>query len=96
MSRARRRPPRIGSTPLPSLVFRQLAVTDVRDMASIKTDVIRANLQLTVARATRKGGDIWMLDADIDENANSCTCACISRTRCHAGTSASRGGVPLG
>ena len=43
-------------------------VTDVKDMVSIKTDVSKANLQLTVARARRQGEDIWMLDADIDEN----------------------------
>jgi len=43
-------------------------VVNVRDMASVKTDVNRANLQITVARATRHGEDIWMLDADIDEH----------------------------
>ncbi len=37
-------------------------------MTSIKTDVNKANLQLTAAHATRNGEDIWMLDADIDEN----------------------------
>ena len=43
-------------------------VTDVKDMVSIKTDVNKANLQLTVARANRHGEEIWMLDADIDEH----------------------------
>ncbi len=43
-------------------------VTDVRGMASIKTDVSRANLQLTICEARLDGKDVCLLDADIDEN----------------------------
>jgi len=43
-------------------------VTNVRDMVSVKTDVDKANLQLTIARANRGDAEIWLLDADIDEN----------------------------
>ena len=43
-------------------------VANVREMASIKTDVSKANLQITVARATRQGEDICLIDADIDEH----------------------------
>jgi lysophospholipase L1-like esterase len=40
----------------------------LRDFASIKTAVAKANLQLTVARGTRNGSPAFVLDADIDEN----------------------------
>lgn len=43
-------------------------VTDVRNMASIKTDVSRANLQLTVCEARLDGQDVCLLDTDMDEH----------------------------
>jgi len=43
-------------------------VTDVRGLASIKTDVSRANLQLTICEARLDGQDVCLLDADIDEH----------------------------
>ena len=43
-------------------------VTNVRGLASVKTDVSRANLQLTICEARLAGEDVCLLDADIDEN----------------------------
>jgi hypothetical protein len=43
-------------------------VSQVRDLASVKTREAKANLQFTVARARRDGVWISLLDADIDEH----------------------------
>jgi hypothetical protein len=43
-------------------------VTDVSDLASVKTREAKANLQLTVARAKRDGRSVFLLDTDMDEN----------------------------
>jgi len=43
-------------------------VTDVRGLVSIKTDVSRANLQLTICEARLDGQDVFLLDTDIDEH----------------------------
>ena len=40
----------------------------VRSLASIKTDVSRTNLQLTVCDACLDGQDVCLLDTDIDEH----------------------------
>jgi hypothetical protein len=43
-------------------------VTHVKGLASVKTKEAKANLQLTVAEATRAGKQAFLLDADLDEN----------------------------
>lgn len=43
-------------------------VSQVRDLASIKTREAKANLQFTVARAQKDGETIFLLDTDLDEN----------------------------
>jgi hypothetical protein len=43
-------------------------VTQVTDLASVKTEERRANLQFTVCRAVRNGKPVFLLDTDIDEN----------------------------
>ncbi len=43
-------------------------VTDVRGLASIKTEASRANLQLTICEARLDGQDVFLLDTDIDEH----------------------------
>ncbi len=43
-------------------------VTDVRGLASVKTEASRANLQLTICEARLDGHDVCLLDTDIDEN----------------------------
>jgi hypothetical protein len=45
-------------------------VTQVTEAASIKSDHVKANIQLTVARARKDGRDLFLLDADLDENGN--------------------------
>ena len=43
-------------------------VSQVRDLASIKTREAKANLQFTVAKARKDGETIFLLDTDLDEN----------------------------
>ena len=43
-------------------------VTDVRGLASVKTETSRANLQLTICEARLDGQDVFLLDTDIDEH----------------------------
>jgi hypothetical protein len=45
-------------------------VTEVTDLASVKTREDKANLQFTVCRAVRQGKPVFLLDTDIDENGN--------------------------
>jgi len=40
----------------------------VSDAFSVKTRDAKANLQLTVARATKDGRSVFLLDSDMDEN----------------------------
>jgi hypothetical protein len=43
-------------------------VSGVSDAFSVKTRDAKANLQLTVARATKDGRSVFLLDSDMDEN----------------------------
>jgi hypothetical protein len=46
------------------------SVTEVNSPFSIKSGRAKANLQLTVAKARKNGQEIFLLDADFDENNN--------------------------
>jgi hypothetical protein len=49
--------------------FRDIpGVADLGEPVSVKTDEVRANLQLTAVRARLSGEPVVVLDADIDEN----------------------------
>jgi hypothetical protein len=43
-------------------------VTEISSPFSIKSGTAKANLQLTVAKGRKNGKDVFLLDADFDEN----------------------------